>query len=126
MGVNTRRLQERTLSDELFAVPIQPSILDDIFSDEGAKASEDALHVCGTNTESGSPDFPDDDGGHDVGSPLGSITHDLSFSQSSFPAADSYVEGSYSSLPPAVKDFREMFGNGDESYPVDFPESLRL
>jgi len=121
MGVYTRRLQERTLSDELFAVPIQPSILDNIFSDEGAKASEDALNVSETDTESGSPDFPDDDGGHDVGS-----THDLSFSQSSFPAADSYVEGSYSSLPPAVKDFREMFGNGDESYPADFPESLRL
>ncbi len=120
MGVNTHRLQERTLSDELFAVPMQPSILDNIFSDEGAKASEDALNVSETDTESESP------GGHDVGSPLGSMTHDLSISQPSFPAADSYLEGSYSSLPPAVQDFREMFGNDDESYPVDFPESLRL
>jgi hypothetical protein len=105
---------------------MQPSILDNIFSDEGAKASEDALNVSETDTESESPDFPDDDGGHEVGSPLDSITHDLSISQSSFPAADSYLEGSYSSLPPAVQDFREMFGTGDESYPVDFPESLRL
>ena len=29
------------------------------------------------------------------------------------------------SLPPAVKDFQGMFGNDEESYPADFPMSLR-
>lgn len=29
------------------------------------------------------------------------------------------------SLPSAVKDFQGMFGNDEESYPADFPMSLR-
>lgn len=37
----------------------------------------------------------------------------------------SFLVGSYSSLPAEVLEFRSMFENGDESYPADFPESLR-
>lgn len=37
----------------------------------------------------------------------------------------SFLVGSYSSLPAEVLEFRNMFENGDESYPADFPESLR-
>lgn len=32
---------------------------------------------------------------------------------------------SISSLPSAVKEFQSMFGSDDESYPADFPKSLR-
>ena len=32
---------------------------------------------------------------------------------------------SISSLPSAVKEFQSMFGSDDESYPADFPMSLR-
>lgn len=32
---------------------------------------------------------------------------------------------SNASLPTAVKDFQSMFGSDDESYPIDFPISLR-
>ncbi|KDR83433.1 hypothetical protein GALMADRAFT_235571 [Galerina marginata CBS 339.88] len=34
-------------------------------------------------------------------------------------------ESSYSSFPFAVREFRNMFGSNDESYPPDFPMSLR-
>lgn len=122
MGLSVHRLQGRTLSDELFAVPMQPSILDGIFSDDDAKvlsssALETTSSVSGTDTENDSPDCPNgDDSDCDARLP--------SVSQSSY-ATESYLEDSYPALPLVVQEFREMFGN-DESYPVDFPESLRL
>lgn len=49
---------------------------------------------------------------------------DLSNSQQPSQALSS-VDQPSSSLPSAVKVFQSMFGSDDESYPVDFPMSLR-
>lgn len=40
-------------------------------------------------------------------------------------ADDDNPNGFVGSLPDALKDFRDMFGEGDGSYPDDFPMSLR-
>ena len=43
------------------------------------------------------------------------------------PQALSFADqtSSLASLPGAVKEFQSMFGSDDESYPADFPMSLR-
>lgn len=45
--------------------------------------------------------------------------------QSSQALSSADQTSSISSLPSAVKEFQGMFGSDDESYPVDFPMSLR-
>lgn len=128
MGYSAPR---RTASEELFPVPIQDSILRDIFPVEKvegppflhAPVPATRLHESVIEPETEEESELDANMITHYGSPTllpqFAVTQDSSFSQSS------HGPGSYSSLPLAVWEFKEMFGNGDESYPADFPESLR-
>lgn len=121
----------KTASEELFPVPIQDSILQDIFPVEvvegpplvNAPVPATRLHESVIESETQEEYGLDANTITNDGSPTllpqFVATRDSSFSQLS------YGPGSYSSLPLAVWEFKEMFGNGDESYPADFPESLR-
>jgi len=127
----------RTLSDELFSVPIQLAILSDAFpSDESAKESQPAPAVDASSenifddsaTESETDNEREDT---NLYSEDGSFEEhkcsarppSLPFQPESFPAS---LGISSSPLPPVVQVFHEMaFGDNDESYPPDFPMSLR-
>lgn len=130
----------RTLSDELFSVPIQSTILSDIFpSDESVPEIQPASAVdasLGTAenifddsaTESETDNEREDtnpyseDGSFETYN-RGARPPSLPSQPESFPAS---LGISSSSLPPIVQVFHDMsFGNGDESYPPDFPMSLR-
>ncbi len=119
----------RTASEELFSVPNQDLNL--LFLDEkvegplcaNSPAPITSFHESVMESEA-EEEFPLDanmntNGGSPSLLPQSAATQGSSLTQSS------YGLGSYSSLPLAVLEFKEMFGNGDESYPPDFPESLR-
>jgi hypothetical protein len=121
---------QRTFSDALFSIPIQDSILDGVFPEEPALDTS----AAGDNPYSCNPEPFVDSGKEDEHQELlnscyeaRSLEH-TSWSpaaQTSSISQSSLGVGSYSSLPPEVLEFRKMFENGDESYPADFPESLR-
>lgn len=117
---------QRTLSEETFPVPIQRSILDEVFLDDQAPDSPTA----GNNLEFKTSEHYGT--AEEFEGVLNSCYNERSMEALSWTAArassisqSSLGIGSYSSLPPEVWEFRRMFENGDESYPADFPESLR-
>ncbi|KAF5321896.1 hypothetical protein D9619_001025 [Psilocybe cf. subviscida] len=151
----------RTLSDEMFSVPISSSsILDKIFEDEdhrdehvasdppGAPPSVHGEDDQGSATETDSDeDWPyvrpmpvpiqnqsphpvNQEGGEEVPNDFTEAPASQLQSQGSITeyAADCSQNGDdspSSSLPSVLQEFRDMFGDGDESYPPDFPMSLR-
>lgn len=56
-----------------------------------------------------------------------SIAYDATQERETFGAVGGSADNmcSTESLPSAVKDFQGMFGNDEDSYPADFPMSLR-
>jgi hypothetical protein len=131
----------RTLSDELFSVPIQSTILSGVFpSDKSVEEIQPASAVdvsLGTaenifddsatesetdNEREGTNPYSED-GSFETYNWRGARPPSLPSQPESFPAS---LGISSSSLPPIVQVFHDMsFGNGDESYPPDFPMSLR-
>ncbi|CAA7260242.1 unnamed protein product [Cyclocybe aegerita] len=142
------RLPQRTLSDEMFSVPIQPSIFEHIFSDDKGPEIKLAAMVQPA-TEQGSESESDTENPRlelnylyskrrsistvyfplpeACGSSLHSHSQNIRTQDSSFlePSMSMNTQGSTSSLPVAVKEFQAMFDDVDESYPPDFPASLR-
>jgi hypothetical protein len=63
--------------------------------------------------------------------PFGSIHENVAYDATQERETSGAVGGSVDnmssseSLPSAVKDFQGMFGNDEDSYPTDFPMSLR-
>jgi len=130
----------RTLSDELFSVPIQLAILSDAFpSDESNKESQPVPTV---DASSGTDENIFDDSATESETDNEREDTNLSLEDGSFeahkcsvrpPSLPSQPESSpaslgisSSSLPPIVQVFHGMsFGNNDESYPPGFPMSLR-
>jgi hypothetical protein len=112
------------LSKELLSVPNQESPFDNPFSDDQA---------LDTPNYGNPATHPDSETEEEHERPSNSFYKERSLEPTSWSLAagasnDSQSPlgiGSYSSLPPEVWEFRKMFENGDESYPADFPESLR-
>ncbi|KAF9534954.1 hypothetical protein CPB83DRAFT_843224 [Crepidotus variabilis] len=129
------KLPQRTLSDELFPIPIQESPFAGIFPDvDNLADTEDPPGDTanfppsqGSVTESETEDEDQEDSRrlHKASSIRKPKFSQLSTTQSSQSSIASYADASFSSLPDAVREFRSMFGEGDGSYPADFPESLR-
>jgi hypothetical protein len=101
--------------------------LDNIFSDRQAaldtpvawdNSAGNPSALADSETEDEHEDFPDKERSLEP-------TSRSPASRASKVPQSSLGIGSYSSLPPEVWEFRKMFENGDESYPADFPESLR-
>ncbi|KIM45859.1 hypothetical protein M413DRAFT_295814 [Hebeloma cylindrosporum] len=121
------KVPTRTLSDELFSVPIQSTILSDIFPDESLQESQpepafDASLGTAENFFGGSTTESETDNEREGTNPY-SEDGSLPSQPESSPASLGIPS---SSLPPIVQVFHDMsFGNNDESYPPDFPMSLR-
>lgn len=119
-------------------MPIQSTILSNVFpSDESVEESrpastvdaslgtaenifDDSATESETDNEREGTNPYSDDGRFEPYSGHGARPRSLPSQPESFPASLG------SSLPPIVQVFRDMpFGNNDESYPPDFPMSLR-
>lgn len=124
---NTSQVPTRTLSDELFSVPIQSTILSDVFPPDSVQESQpssaiDASLGTAENMFDGSATESETDNEREGTNPYSDDGTPLSQPES-FPAS---LGISSSSLPPIVQVFHDMsFGNDDDSYPPDFPMSLR-
>jgi hypothetical protein len=146
-------LPQRTLSDELFSVSILQTDWTDCSLDpeQPFQGTADipcvASHGDDSATESESePETEKKDSyyrDHNLTQPYGlsqpsttdsgiaSLNEDSEHKDShnseqlsqDFSLADQI--SSFASLPGAVKEFKSMFGSDDESYPPDFPMSLR-
>jgi len=117
---------QKNLSRESFSVPIRDSILDTLLLDE----QELNTPPAGNTPVSVNPvTLADSETEDEYEGPPNSFCKERSLDpnavRSSGDSESSLGIGSYSSLPPEVWEFRKMFENGDESYPADFPESLR-
>lgn len=134
-------LPQRTASDDLFCVPIQETNFSDIFQDDESHS----VAITDETALTGLPPVPQDvdesctesESEFEVEGPtaasyrFGSIHEsfacDATQERETSGALDGSVDNmsSTESLPSAVKDFQGMFGNDEESYPADFPMSLR-
>ncbi|KAF9569382.1 hypothetical protein CPC08DRAFT_181198 [Agrocybe pediades] len=146
----------RTLSDELFPVPIQHSLFADIFEDIGKSSSqqeaspnaidkqpEEEFSVTESESETecvAKPVMERREDHKDLPPSSSSVASPHVEQESQEDGDDEYEPNSSGvhsvestlggtltviSQPLAVKEFEEMFGSGDESYPPDFPMSLR-
>lgn len=147
-------MPQRTASDELFSISVQDVNLDDIFQDflpamwhsqdmitlpPAKKPIEDSATESESDEETmlvGRDCTPRPPHRHQsvplpfVPSSQNASQHPISTMESQreiFPEHDITQESmsSYISLPGAVKEFQNMFGQGTQSYPEDFPMSLR-
>ncbi|KAF8974665.1 hypothetical protein BDZ97DRAFT_41546 [Flammula alnicola] len=147
VNLNTlnNQMPMRTFSDELFSVPIQKTVLSGIFvhgealDDVQENPPFDCKDVEESVTESETEDELDDKmelhSPHDAPA---SEPFEAPLQESLFKSHDGeplasqqrseFLESlgsSSSSVPLALKEFQDMFGSNDESYPPDFPMSLR-
>jgi hypothetical protein len=109
-------------SDEWSSVPIRDSILNNIFPEKRGLGDNPDPRKPKSFTESQTEheSLHED---HSLEPPSWNSAARASTTSESQSSLG--VDTSYSSLPPEVWEFRKMFENGDESYPADFPESLR-
>ena len=119
-------MPNRTLSDELFSVSIQKNVLSGIFAKE--KNSNLEVDIVAASDE-GSFTDSETESEDDISSKVAASTFPHSSSSIS-----KYISSQRSqslddiggSLPRPLKDFQDMFGSMEGSYPPDFPMSLRL
>jgi hypothetical protein len=132
----------RTLSDELFPSSILHLNFDDVYPEEVSQNGPCAIELPSVHQdldESATEDESGDEFEDAFRNALKNVitpkpqtryrmahisvpsSHAVDTDEEDLNDAHKLVE----SLPNAVKDFRDMFGDGDGSYPDDFPMSLR-
>ncbi|KAF9471840.1 hypothetical protein BDN70DRAFT_925969 [Pholiota conissans] len=126
-SISEHRMPNRTPSDELFSVSIQKNVLSGIFAKE--ESSNLQVDTVATRDEGSFTDSETESEGDDISFEVAAST----FPQSSS-SISKYISSQRSqslddiegSLPRPLKDFQDMFGSMEGSYPPDFPMSLRL
>ncbi|KAJ7688441.1 hypothetical protein B0H17DRAFT_1068749 [Mycena rosella] len=106
---------------------VQPDRIDveDMFEDPLVATTDNALDASRADSETESDDdFPPPP--RTIDPPIRPPSPEQEeYSEPVDDGCGSSAASSLGSLPAAVKDFYDMFGSGDSSYPDDFPESLK-
>ncbi|RDB23181.1 hypothetical protein Hypma_009653 [Hypsizygus marmoreus] len=123
--------QDRTPSEELFSVPLRRINVDEMPQEDSEVLQPDIAFANPHPDESTTEDESDDESSIVPARSAGRTTYskatriETTIGVLSAQSLSGESGNLLESLPEAVEDFRNMFGEGDGSYPDDFPMSLR-